>query len=113
MLLTVTLRESEIGVKSHSLGGCSHEIPNCYMRRGRLSGCGRLGAVFLPAVPCPITPAEPILWNMALLTQPVVLVGFRFHFSIGVYSAFLANTVTYALIGLIAETMRQKLRQAY
>jgi hypothetical protein len=65
------------------------------------------------AVPCPITPAEPILWNMALLTQPVVLVGFRFHFSIGVYSAFLANTVTYALIGLIAETMRQKLRQAY
>jgi hypothetical protein len=65
------------------------------------------------AFPCPITPAEPILWNMALLTQPVVLVGFRFHFGIGVYSAFLANTVTYALIGLIAETMRQKLRQAY
>ena len=51
VLVTVNLREIEKGVKSCLLGGCSHEIPNCNMRRCRLSGCGRLGAVFLLCFP--------------------------------------------------------------
>src|SRR4029077_8010269 len=33
------------------LGGRSHEIPNCYVGGCGLSGCGRLGALFLPYVP--------------------------------------------------------------
>jgi len=64
------------------------------------------------AFPSPITRAEPVVWNLALLTQPIVLASFRFHFGIGVYWVFLANTVTYGLIGLIAETVRQKLHHA-
>jgi hypothetical protein len=84
----------------------------------RIAICGGLG--FLVAVgwavysfsanPSPITAAEPIVWNLALLTQPIVLASVRFHFGIGVYWVILANTLTYGLIGLTAETMRQKLR---
>lgn len=62
------------------------------------------------ANPSPITTAEPIVWNLPLLTQPIVLASVHFHFGIGVYWVILANTLTYGLIGLIAETMRQKLR---
>jgi hypothetical protein len=65
------------------------------------------------AFPSPTTPAEPFVLNLALLTQPIVLAGFRFHFGISVYWVILANTLTYGLIGLIAETMRQKLRHAH
>jgi hypothetical protein len=62
--------------------------------------------------PSPMIGAEPLVWNLALLTQPIVLAGFRFHFGIGVYWVLLANTATYGLVGLIAETLRQKLRHA-
>lgn len=65
------------------------------------------------AFPSPMIGAEPIVWNLALVTQPIVLAGFRFHFGIGVYSVILANSVTYGLISLIAETVRQKLRPAF
>jgi hypothetical protein len=65
------------------------------------------------ALPSPITPAEPIVWNLALLTQPIVLAGFHFHFGIGVYWVIVANTVTYGLIRLIVETVRQQLSHAY
>ena len=65
------------------------------------------------AFPSPISRGEPIVWNLALLTQPIVLAGFRFHFGIDVYSVILSNTVSYGLIGVIAETMRQKLRHAH
>ena len=64
------------------------------------------------AFPSPITRAEPVVWNLALLTQPIVLASFRFHFGIGVCWVLLANTITYGLIGLIAETVRQKLHHA-
>ena len=65
------------------------------------------------AFPSPITPTEPIVWNLALLTQPIVLAGFRFHFGIGVYWVILANIIAYGLIGLILETVRHKLRHAH
>jgi hypothetical protein len=53
------------------------------------------------------------VWNLALLTQPIVLAGFRFHFGVGVYWVILANIIAYGLIGLIVETVRQKLRHAH
>jgi hypothetical protein len=65
------------------------------------------------ALASPISFAEPIVWNLALLTQPIVLAGFHFHFGIGVYWVLLANTVTYGLIGLVVETMRQQLSHAH
>jgi len=64
------------------------------------------------AFPSPINRAEPVIWNLALWTQPIVLAGFRFHFGVSVYWVLLANTITYGLIGLIAETVRQKIHQA-
>jgi hypothetical protein len=59
------------------------------------------------AFPSPITRAEPVVWNLALWTQPIVLAGFRLHFGVSVYWVLLANTITYGLIGLIAETIHQ------
>ena len=65
------------------------------------------------ANPSPIAPTEPIVWNLALLTQPIALASVHFRFGISVNWVILANTLTYALIGLIAETMRQKLRHPH
>jgi len=64
------------------------------------------------AFPSPVSRAEPVVWNLALLTQPIVLAGFRFHFGIGVYWVLLANAVTYGLIGVAVETVRRKLHHA-
>jgi hypothetical protein len=83
----------------------------------RIAICAGLGflvavgwAVYsFSAFPSPITPAEPIVWNLALLTQPIVLAGFRFHFGIGIYWVIVANTLTYGLLALTVETMRQNL----
>jgi hypothetical protein len=61
------------------------------------------------ALPSPVSPAEPIVWSLALFTQPIVLAGFHFHFGIGVYWVIFTNAVAYGLIGLIAETLRQRL----
>jgi hypothetical protein len=55
---------------------------------------------------------DSIVWSLALFTQPIVLAGFRFHFGIGLYWVLLANALTYGFIGLIVETVRQKLHHA-
>jgi uncharacterized membrane protein YoaK (UPF0700 family) len=52
-------------------------------------------------------PIEPIVYTLASFTQPIVLL--IHHFSVSFYWVLLANTVTYALVGLIVETLRQKL----
>jgi hypothetical protein len=64
------------------------------------------------ANPSPITPTKPIVWNLALLTQPIALASVRFRFGVSVNWVIFANTLTYGLIGLIAETVRRKLRHA-
>jgi hypothetical protein len=61
------------------------------------------------ANPSPITPREPLVWNLALLTQPIALASIRFHFGVSVYWVIFANALTYGLIGLIVEATRQKL----
>jgi hypothetical protein len=62
--------------------------------------------------PIPITSAETVVYTLARLTQPVVLVGFYFHFGLYFYWVLLVNAATYALIGLLVETMRQQLNHA-
>ena len=57
-------------------------------------------------------PIEPIVWTLAALTPPVVLAGFPFHFGISLYWVLVANAATYALLGLIVETLRQQLKPA-
>jgi len=56
-------------------------------------------------------PIEPVVRTLAFFTQPIVLVGSYFHFGLSFYWVLLANAATYALIGLIVETLRQRLNQ--
>ena len=57
-------------------------------------------------------PIDPIVYTLASLTQPVVLIGSYFHFGMSFYLVMLVNAATYALVGLIVETLRQRLHHA-
>jgi hypothetical protein len=61
--------------------------------------------------PPPITYADPIM-TLIEFTCPVVLAGNYFHFGVSLYWSLIANAATYALLGLIAETLRQRLDHA-
>jgi len=50
------------------------------------------------------------VWALVSLTCPVAIVGR--HYSISLYEALAANAVTYALVGLIVETLRHQLHHA-
>ncbi|MGH9728982.1 MAG: hypothetical protein ACRD4V_10385 [Candidatus Acidiferrales bacterium] len=52
----------------------------------------------------------PIVYNLVLLTQPIVILVH--HFAVSFYWILLANAVTYALVGLIVETLRRQLNPA-
>lgn len=50
------------------------------------------------------------VWPLISLTCPVAIAGM--HHAISLYESLAANTVTYALIGLITETLRHQFRHA-
>ena len=72
-------------------------------------GCWNLYA--LATFPLPMN-SEPIVWTLVRLTCPILFPGFHFHFPISIYWVLLANAATYALVGLIVEALRQRLRRA-
>jgi len=47
------------------------------------------------------------VWPLVSLTCPIAIVGM--HHAISLYEALAANTITYALIGLIVEVLRRQL----
>jgi hypothetical protein len=57
-------------------------------------------------------PIEPIVYTLAALTQPTVGVAlyFKLVHRVGLTGVLVANAATYALFGLIAETIRQHYR---
>jgi hypothetical protein len=55
-------------------------------------------------------PISPIVNTLARITCPIAAAGA--HFPISVYWVLIVNAATYALVGVIVETLRQKLRQA-
>lgn len=57
-------------------------------------------------------PIEPIVRTLGSLTQPVLFIGSYFHFGMSFYLVILANAATYALVGLIVETLRRRLHHA-
>ena len=57
--------------------------------------------------PPPITSADPIV-TLVEFACPVVLAGHYFHFGVSLYWSLLVNAATYALLGLIAETLRHR-----
>jgi hypothetical protein len=64
---------------------------------------------FVSAPPA-MTSADPIV-SLVELTCPVVFASIHFHFALGLFWSLLANAVTYGLIGLIVEILRQQLHQ--
>ena len=49
-------------------------------------------------------------WTLISLTCPVAIAGM--HHPVSLYETLAANAVTYALVGLIVETLRHQLRHA-
>jgi len=74
-----------------------------------VAGCWLLYAF---ARPVPINAEDPMVWALAELTQPILPVSFYFHFGLHYTWVLAANAATYALVGLIVETLRRKRRLA-
>ena len=58
-----------------------------------------------------MTSADPMM-VLVKLTCPIVFVGFHFNFGISLYWSLVANAATYALLGLIVESIRHRLHPA-
>jgi hypothetical protein len=54
-------------------------------------------------------PVEPIVYTLACLTQPIALLR---SYPLSVYLVLFANAATYALVGLMVETVRRRLNHA-
>jgi hypothetical protein len=56
------------------------------------------------------TPIRPLVYALARLTQPVVatVVYFNPDVPLDLHSAVVANAATYALVGIIVETVRKQ-----
>jgi hypothetical protein len=59
-----------------------------------------------------ISRANPLVWNLALLTQPLAFASLHYNFPASIYWVFVTNAVSYALVGLIVETVRRQLHHA-
>jgi hypothetical protein len=55
-------------------------------------------------------PIEPMVSTLVRLTCPIAIVGS--HYPVSLYLALAANVATYALVGLVVETLRQQLRHS-
>jgi hypothetical protein len=53
---------------------------------------------------------QPIVSTLIRLTCPVAIVGS--HYPVSLYSVLVANVATYALIGLVVETLRRQLNHS-
>jgi hypothetical protein len=58
------------------------------------------------------SPIEPPVYALAILTQPVAAIASSLKFPVGLHWVLVANAVTYALVGLIVETLRPKMHHA-
>ncbi len=56
--------------------------------------------------------AQPIAFTLARVTCPIAFASFYFNFPIGVYSVLFVNAVTYAMVGLIVESLWHQLHHA-
>jgi hypothetical protein len=55
-------------------------------------------------------PTEPMVSTLVRLTCPIAIVGS--HYPVSLYSALAANVATYALVGLVVETLRRQLNHS-
>ena len=69
-------------------------------------------AVYAFATTAPaMTFGDPIM-KLVELTCPIVFAGMHFNFGISLSWSLVANAATYALLGLIVETVRHQLNPA-
>jgi hypothetical protein len=54
----------------------------------------------------------PIVWTLVRFSCPVVIVGNSLHLGMSLFWVLVANTATYALIGLIVESLRWRVNLA-
>jgi len=74
-----------------------------------VAGCWALYA--LATTPPAIASADRLM-TVVEFTCPIVLASIHFHFGVSLYWSLIANAATYGLIGLMVETLRQRLNQA-
>jgi len=55
-------------------------------------------------------PIKPLVSSLLRFTCPVAIVGA--HYPVSLYSALAANVATYALVGLIVESLRRQLNHS-
>ena len=55
-------------------------------------------------------PIEPMVSALVRLTYPIAIVGL--HYPVSLYLALAANVATYALVGLVVETLRRQLNRS-
>jgi len=51
------------------------------------------------------------VWTVVCITCPIAIAGM--HHAISLYATLAANTVTYALAGLVVETLRKQFHHAH
>ena len=49
--------------------------------------------------------SDPIIWTLLGLSCPVAVSSYYFHFPISLHAVLLVNAATYALVGLIVESV--------
>ena len=70
------------------------------------SGVGALVVVFWTLYISATSPTPlGFVWTLAYLTCPIALAR---HYAVSFYSILLMNAATYALVGLVVETMRRR-----
>jgi FtsH-binding integral membrane protein len=69
-----------------------------------VAGCWAVVAGMIP-----FNLATGFVGNLAAFTQPVALLSIYFHFGMRFYWVMLANAATYALVGLMVESLRRSL----
>jgi hypothetical protein len=57
-------------------------------------------------------PIQPIIYTLARISCPLAFVGDYFHFGVKLSWVLVSNIGVYALLGLIAETLRRQIKPA-
>ena len=59
-----------------------------------------------------ISRANPLVWNLALATQPLALASMHFNFPASMYWVLVTNAAAYGLLGLLVESLRRQFERA-
>jgi len=94
-----------IGAENRKGGSMKYRIAMWASAGFLVAGCW--GLYF--AVRSKDIPIEPLVYTLARFTQPIAVLS---SYPLSLYLVLFANAATYALVGLIVETLRQHLHHA-